>query len=195
MPYSPAPRNVTPVVRFEAVKCASPKTDAVRLQYLNALRRVATQIKADFMKPTKGWKRKPVFEASPSLSGGHPSVTVWTNNMVYGVLNYGRYVGVMEAKPHGGDERGPYKYGLFKWPRTYHLATHVNSLNSYGAHQKFGGSKSTSYKYASRYLYGSTIHPRNWEALVDKKWQKEFSKQMYIELSKAIERSLAKFKV
>jgi len=67
------------------------KIDEIRLELLNALRAEGRQIKRDFQKSTRTWKNKPKFEMKVSLrrAVGEGSVTVWTDNEIYGYVNHG----------------------------------------------------------------------------------------------------------
>lgn len=67
----------------------------MRLELLNALRRMGTKVKRDFQETTKTWNHKPDFgPAEPSLRGGKAMVEVSTDDNQYRWVNDG-------TKPHG----------------------------------------------------------------------------------------------
>lgn len=80
-------------VLMKVVKPQRLRQDAIRLEFLNALRKAGTQIKQDFEQTTATWKHKPKFEILISLAGGGPTLLVDTNDRVYGYVNRG-------TKPH-----------------------------------------------------------------------------------------------
>lgn len=66
--------------------------DSVRLELLNALRAEGREIRRDFQKTTKTWDHKVKFEMKVSLKRGiqsDGSVTVWTDDEIYGYVNDG----------------------------------------------------------------------------------------------------------
>lgn len=71
------------VVRLKAIKPATFHSDRMRLEMLNELRKVGTEIKADFAETCETWKHKPKFTVKPSLAGKVPSITVSTTDEIY----------------------------------------------------------------------------------------------------------------
>ena len=78
-----------------SVKQIKPKklnVDAFRTEVLNALRAEGRDVKKEYEKTTKTWKRKPEFEVLIGLtrgSGGSASVLVGTDNEIYGYVDEG----------------------------------------------------------------------------------------------------------
>ena len=78
-----------------SVKGIKPKklnVDAFRLATLNALRAEGRDVKKEYEKTTKTWKRKPEFEVLIGLTrgpGGSASVLVGTDDEVYGYVDEG----------------------------------------------------------------------------------------------------------
>ena len=75
--------------KFTAVVPEKFKSDAVRLEMLNGLRRIGTQITQDMRKPTETWEHHVAFERKPSLAGGIASIEVYTEDAIYGILDKG----------------------------------------------------------------------------------------------------------
>jgi len=73
---------------YKIIKPTRLNVAAMRLQLLNDMRKVGTQIKADFEKTTATWTTKVAFEEQISLSGG-PQVEVYTTNKIYGYVDRG----------------------------------------------------------------------------------------------------------
>ena len=78
-----------------SVKQIKPKklnVDAFRLETLNALRAEGRDVKKEYQKTTKTWKKKPEFEVLIGLTrgpGGSASVLVGTDDKVYRYVDEG----------------------------------------------------------------------------------------------------------
>ena len=75
---------------IKVLKPSTLRVDAFRLAFLNEMRKVGTEIKADFNKTTKTWTKSPdfKFDVQISLAGG-PQVEVYTENEIYGYVDEG----------------------------------------------------------------------------------------------------------
>jgi len=86
------------VVKMRAIIPAKLKLGPVRLEALNAMRKMGTPIRRDFARTTETWKHKPKFEQSVSLKPPGPTLTVWTDNEIYGYVNDGTRPHVIRRK-------------------------------------------------------------------------------------------------
>jgi len=76
------------------VKLIKPSTlnqDKMRLAFLNAMRKQATEIKREFEKTTESWEHEVKFESTVGLrrTPPGPEVLVWTDDEIYGYVNDG----------------------------------------------------------------------------------------------------------
>ena len=85
-------------VKMRAIIPAKLKLGPVRLEALNAMRKMGTQVRNDFKKTTATWEHKPDFEQSVSLKAPGPTLTVWTDNLIYFFLNDGTKEHPISAK-------------------------------------------------------------------------------------------------
>lgn len=74
---------------FRQIKPGPLSVGAIRLEMLNALRKVGTEIKEEFDKTTATWNTQVTFTKKPSLAGNTPSITVETDSDVYRWVNDG----------------------------------------------------------------------------------------------------------
>lgn len=77
------------VFQLKVIKPKKLKVDAIRLELLNALRAEGRDIKKEYEKTTKTWKRKPNFETLIGLTGKDASVLVGTDSSVYKFVDEG----------------------------------------------------------------------------------------------------------
>ena len=80
------------MARLEAILPKEPKhlsIGAVRLEVLNAMRKVGTQVKRDYRETTKTWRHKPKFSSKVSLARGRPVLDVYTEDIIYQYVDYG----------------------------------------------------------------------------------------------------------
>lgn len=145
------------------IRPISPTTlqvQAMRLAFLNAMRKVATQIKADFEKTTATWKTKVKFEIQISLAGGI-QVEVFTTNEIYGYVDEGTEAHIIEAK------NAPFL--VFKWggPGSYSPKTKPGVIGSTGSSQS-----------GTKRAFAAVIHPgnapRGFTKEIQRIWQTKF---------------------
>lgn len=147
---------------FKVIKPSRLKDDAMRLELLNAMRRMGTKIKADFESTTATWSHKPRFEVMVSLTQPGPTVVVDTNDEIY------RYV-AEGTKPHVIRPRTP--GGRLAFPGTYRAKTTPGVIGS----QAGGGSGETRF---ARVVNHPGTEARNFHKLIAKKWQPKFKREM-----------------
>lgn len=82
---------------IKIIKPSRLRVDAMRLQLLNDMRKVGTQIKNDFEKVTATWKTQVKFEQQISLAGG-PQVEIFTTNKIFGYVDQGTRPHVIKPK-------------------------------------------------------------------------------------------------
>lgn len=147
---------------WKTIKPSRLKDDAMRLELLNAMRRMGTKIKQDFEQTTATWEHKPKFETLVSLSQPGPTVVVDTNDEIY------RYV-AEGTKPHA---IRPKRARMLAFPGTYRAKTTPGVIGS----QAGGGSGET--RYASAVAHPGT-KAREFHKLIAKKWQKSFRNEIH----------------
>ena len=156
---------------YKIIKPSRLKEDALRLILLNEVRKVGTQIKADFEKTTATWDHKVVFEEQISLSGG-PQVEVYTTDKIYGYVDRG-------TRPH---IIRPVKAKALRFQSGYKAKTMPGVIGSQG-----GGS------------FGDTVFskgvqhpgnaPRNFSKEIEKAWTPKFKRAMEAAMSQAAKAS------
>ena len=109
------------LVVWKGVKPAKLKQDTFRLAALNAMRKMAREITADFQKTTATWEHKPVFEQVISLAGGGPQVLVGTDDEIYRYVDEG-------TKPHDIVPKHP--GGILVFPGTFTSKTMPGVIGS-----------------------------------------------------------------
>ncbi len=80
-------------ILIKEIKPSKLRVDALRLELLNEMRKVGTDVKKDYEKTTRTWKHKPKFEVSVSLKPPGPTLIVETDDEIYGYVDKG-------TKPH-----------------------------------------------------------------------------------------------
>lgn len=78
-----------PVLAFKAIKPRKLRDKDLRLELLNAVRKVGRAIEKDYKRTTKTWKDKPKFEQVISLSQPGPTVLVGTDSLIYKFVDEG----------------------------------------------------------------------------------------------------------
>jgi len=156
---------------YKIIKPSRLREDALRLTLLNEVRKVGTQIKADFEKTTATWDHKVVFEEQISLSGG-PQVEVYTTDKIYGYVDRG-------TRPH---IIRPVKAKALRFQSGYKAKTMPGVIGSQG-----GGS------------FGDTVFskgvqhpgnaPRNFSKEIEKAWTPKFKRAMEAAMSQAAKAS------
>ena len=86
------------VGHVKLIKPSTLKVDAIRLAFLNAIRKQATEIKKEFEKTTATWKTDVEFEQAISLKGPGPELLVFTDNEIYGYVNNGTEEHIIQPK-------------------------------------------------------------------------------------------------
>ena len=76
------------------------QVEEVRMKMLNALRAEGREVEKDYKKTTETWNRKVEFETKIALGRTDPSpqVTVFTEDQIYGYLEYGTKAHPIVAK-------------------------------------------------------------------------------------------------
>lgn len=82
---------VAAAYQVKFIKPSTLKQDKMRLAFLNAMRKQATEIKAEFKKTTATWEHKVKFESIVGLrrTPPGPELLVWTDDEIYGYVNNG----------------------------------------------------------------------------------------------------------
>ena len=159
-------------VKMRAIVPAKIKLGPVRLEALNAMRKMGTQVRRDFERTTATWEHKPKFEQSVSLKAPGPTLTVWTENDIYFWVNDGTKGRWMEAR------KAPYL--MFK--RTFIPKTLPGALSSVP-----GGSFPP--WVSKKKVWNPGIKPRKFDETIEKKWQPIFTKRMTASIKRAAKAS------
>ena len=160
------------VVKMKAIIPADPavlKIGKVRLEVLNTMRKMGTQVRRDFAKTTDTWKNKPRFEQSVSLKAPGPTLTVWTDNLIYFFLNDGTKEHPISAK------NAPvlaFKTSFF--PKTFP-----------GVIGSVRGGSFAPWGHAKEVIHPGT-EPREWAETIKDKWQPKFTVAMDAAIKKAV---------
>lgn len=77
------------VFELKVIRAKKLKVDAIRLELLNALRAEGRDVKKEYEKTTKTWKRKPKFETLIGLTGNDASVLTGTDSSIYKYIDEG----------------------------------------------------------------------------------------------------------
>jgi len=82
---------VASAYQVKLIKPSTLKQDKMRLAFLNAMRKQATEIKREFEKTTATWEHEVKFESTVGLrrTPPGPEVLVWTDDEIYGYVNNG----------------------------------------------------------------------------------------------------------
>lgn len=84
-------------ILVKAIKPGRLRQDRLRLELLNAVRRVGREVKSDFEATTATWKHQVKFEMVISLQGG-PTVLVGTDDPIYRYVDEGTRPHLIFAK-------------------------------------------------------------------------------------------------
>lgn len=146
---------------WKAITAKKLLRDKVRLAALNALRKQATPIRADFRETVKTWKRKPKFETKVSLAGSRMTVTVYTTDPIYGYVDKG-------TKPH---VIRPVKAKALHFVTGYSAKTTPRVIGS-----REGGAD------GDEVFTKEVQHPgtkaREFDKIIARKWQRKFRSEM-----------------
>lgn len=160
------------MAKIKAIKPKDFKSDAVRLEILNALRLAGTQIKADFAKTTSSWKNKPKFGVKVSLKGGSPTVEVSTSDQVYAWVDEGT-----RAHPIV-----PVKAKRLRFKTGYNAKTQPGVLDA-----RSGGADGDTV--FARVVYHPGTEPREFSKLIKEKWEVEINEYMQEAMRRAAQKS------
>jgi hypothetical protein len=162
------------------VKKISPKKlsiAAFRLEWLNEMRRVAKEVKADFEKTTSTWEHKPEFTHQVSLKGPGPELLVGTDDEIYGYVSRG-------TKPHAifaGIYTGKSDKKALSFPARSAPKTRPGSLR---AGRGFKSRK----KVARPYVMHPGTKPRRFEEGVQKLWKRKYKRRMELAMKRAAQK-------
>ncbi len=157
-----------------SVKQIKPKklnVDAFRLATLNALRAEGRDVKKEYEKTTKTWKKKPEFEVLIGLTrgpGGGASVLVGTDNEIYGYVDEG-------TRPH---IIRPVRASRLRFKSGYKAKTQPRKIGS----QAGGAFGDTVYAMQVRHPGNK---PREFSPTIQKRRRKPFTRRMVKAMQKA----------
>lgn len=163
---------MTSIIVVKDIKPARLKEGAFRLELLNAMRKEATQIKADFRETTATWEHKPEFVEEVSLTGPGPVMLVGTDDEIYGYVDEG-------TKPHIIMARNA---KVLAFNEGYSAKTKPGFVGSYP-----GGS------YGAKVFRPFVNHPgteaRRFSNLIAKRWEPKFKRAMEDAMGRAAKKS------
>ncbi len=166
---------VTKVIRPKPLK-----VDAIRLELLNEMRKVATQIKKDFQATTATWDHKPKFEQIISLIPKGPELMVATDDEIYAYVDKGTGLYGPKHAKYRIPKQGT---GLLAFPSGYVAKTVPNVIGS-----KAGGSYGDTIVVKGP-IWHPGIKPRNFDKLIQKKWDKPFKRSMEAAMKRGAQKS------
>lgn len=156
---------------YKVIKPSRLKEDALRLTLLNEIRKVGTQIKADFEKTTASWDHKVAFEEQVSLAGG-PQVEIYTTDKIYGYVDQG-------TRPHA---IRPVRAKALRFQSGYKAKTAPGVIGS-GAGGPFGDTV------FSKGVQHPGNAPRGFSKEIEKIWTPRFKRAMEKAMSQAAKAS------
>ena len=159
-------------VKMRAILPAKIKLGHVRLEALNAMRKMGTPIRRDFERTTATWEHKPKFEQSVSLKAPGPTLTVWTENEIYGYVNDGTKPHIIRAKTSKGLA---FKTGFY--PKTFP-----------GVVGSVPGGSFPPWAHAQEVHHPGT-EARKFDETIKKKWQPIFTTRMTAAIKRAAKAS------
>jgi len=152
---------------MKAIKPGKMRDDVLRLELLNEMRKVGTEIKADFAKTTATWEHKVEFQVIVSLTGPGPVVLVGTDDKVYRYVNEGTRPHLIWAGYYTG--KSPARALVFRG--TFRPKTRPRVLES-GAGFKGGELMVRPY----------VQHPgnaaREFDVMIQERWESAFKRRM-----------------
>jgi hypothetical protein len=169
----------------KAIKPKRLKDDAMRLTLLNRMRRVGTAIRKDFAETTKTWDHEVVFEQLISLTGPGPVVIVDTDDQIYHWVN------------DGTGEHGPHHQSYEIWAGAYTGKSDKKSLafpsmsvpkttpNVIGSGPGSSGGDTV----FRPFVVHPGIEPRNFDKIIQKKWEPKFKSEMEDAMRQAVKAS------
>lgn len=168
-----------PAIVYKSIKPSRLKEDAIRLELLNEMRKVGTQMKADFEKTTATWMKKPKFEIVVSLTQPGPTLLVGTDDEIYGYVSKGTK-GPYEI--WAGIYTGKSSKKALAFPSSFSPKTRPGVIGS-------SGGSSGGKKVVRPYVVHPGIKPRGFEEAIQKIWKTKFKRAMEAAMRKAIQKS------
>lgn len=156
---------------FRPIKAPFLKTDKIRLELLNTLRKVGRGMKKEFEATTRTWSHDVKFEVLISLAKGAATVIVETNDEIYGYVNEG-------TDPH---LIVPVNAKVLAFPGDYTSKTVPGVIDS-----RDGGSGGETIFAA--YVEHPGTKARNFSQVIAARWEEKFR----YEIEGAIRRGLTK---
>jgi hypothetical protein len=149
------------VIVAKAIKPARMKDARLRAILLNKQRSVGNKIKKDFEKTTATWDKKPKFEVVMAQRPDGPEVAVWTDNEVYGFVNFGTEEHIIE----------PVNAKVLAFPETYTAKTIPGVIGS----QSGGSSGETVF---AAYVLHPGTKARHFDREIARIWEPRFRREM-----------------
>jgi hypothetical protein len=143
------------------------KPDAIRLALLTELGSIGGDIKKDFEKTTKTWKKKPKFVLIKGLKAGKIELLVYTDDPIYYFVDKG-------TKPHliwAGAYTGKSEKTVLAFPGTFSAKTMPGVLSSF---RGFSGGDPV----FTPYVEHPGTKPRGFENMITKIWDKTYGFRM-----------------
>jgi hypothetical protein len=174
------------MIKFRASFPGQLNIDQARQESLNELRKVGREMRKDFQKTTKTWKRRPDFEIKVGLTRrtSEGSVAVTTDNIIYNYVNWGTGQNAGKGPRYpiwAGAYTGKSKAKMLKFPRNFKPKTKYKTLDS------FQGGKFGPMVYTPMVMHPG-VKPRRFDLAIKDKWEKPFVDR----LQQAINRGMRK---
>ena len=172
------------VVLFKEIKPSRLREDKLRLELLNAIRKVGRATRREFEATTKNWKHKVKFEMMISLKDG-PTALVETEDKIYGYVDEG----TGQAAGRGG------KYPIFAGIYTGKSKKKVLAFPSVSRPKTKPGSLKSGAGYRGKvdvavpYVEHPGIKPRGFSKQIKKKMLPRFKREMERAMVKAAKKS------
>ena len=155
-----------PLVIMKSVKPSKLKGD-MRLDFLNAMRKMAREITADFQKTTATWDHKPKFEQQVSLTGPGPVVLVGTDDLIYKFVDEG----TKEHDIFAGYYTGKSNKRVLVFPGTFTAKTVPGIIGS-----RAGSKGGETVK--RPFVHHPGTKARRFTEVIKGKWEKRFKSDM-----------------
>ena len=173
------------VVLFKEIKPSRLRVDALRLELLNAIRKVGRATRREFEATTKNWKHQVKFEMMISLKDG-PTALVTTDDKIYGYVDEGtgKAAGHISYKYpiFAGIYTGKSKKKVLAFPSVSRPKTRPGSLKSGVGHRG-------KVDVAVPYVEHPGIKPRRFSKQIKKKMQPRFKREMERAMVRAAKKS------
>ena len=154
------------------------KIDAIRLALLTELGSIGGDIKKDFEKTTKTWKKKPKFVLIKGLKKGLVELYVYTDDEVYAYVDKG-------TEPHliwAGAYTGKSEKTALAFPGTFSAKTIPGVIGSFTG---FSGGDTV----YTPYVEHPGTEPRGFEDAITEIWEKTYMLRMDNAMERASEES------